>query len=204
MSLTIPPGFAAIGIEFVSPGDPDPWVVTFGVDASEAESDPQTIGNRAMASMWSAFSAHLGSGVKLAACQVTIGQDGEEDLRTYVPAGSDYTGQDSQAMLPQNCAALFRKNTGRGGRRHSGRFFMPSVLKEGTVDAVGNIAGFEHGELMTAGSVLLGELNSDPGNGPPLPMYLLHGKGLSEIPDPTKVTSIVADTVISTQRRRLR
>lgn len=120
------------------------------------------------------------------------------------------------AALPNNCALLIKKKTARGGRRNSGRMFIPpAYLAEANVDATGLITS----EMSTyqaqttqfydnlrdstqpvgqpATSFMPVLLHSDPldGSGNPVP---------GTAPEPTDITSFVVDPRIATQRQRMR
>jgi hypothetical protein len=102
------------------------------------------------------------------------------------------------SCVPSNCALIVKKNTALGGRRYRGRMFVPPViLNEGAVDAAGNIlssplaliqANFDqwHAALIAA----------DWG-----PCLMHQGAGA---PAPTLITSFTCDSLIGTQRRRMR
>lgn len=201
MPLVIPPGFADIAIEMRCVGDPDPWYVTFGVDSSSAAGDGNQVGIAANEA-WAHIMTVVSDDVTHTGCKVTVGQDGAEPIRYFISEGAGVEGTSAAAKLPQNCAALVHKQTAVGGRRARGRFFLPGILDEGSVDNVGVIAGAHLLQLQNAADAMFAELVEEP---LPYPMFVLHNSvGVSPLIDPTEVSSLRVDNVVSTQRRRLR
>ena len=198
VTLVIPPGFAEVAIEIRNTGDPVPWFVTYGIDVSAAGGDVEEIGGSCMAS-FANWTPQMSTDTTITGVNLTIGQDGPDPVRQFVAAPVTYTGAATGGKLPQNCALLVRKNTGAGGRRSRGRYFMPAVVAEGAVDNVGLISGDALGVYQGLATEHLEAQASED-----VPMVLLHGTGSSAIIDPTPVVSLSCDNVISTQRRRLR
>jgi hypothetical protein len=129
-----------------------------------------------------------------------VGQDGE--VPTIFESSRNSPGAGSADYLPQNCALLVKKQTNRGGRRGRGRFYVPMILPEASVDPVGNISGPQIEQKQTAADGFLEQLSTGPLN---TPMVLLHNtEGVSTAGAPDPVTKLTVDGVISTQRRRLR
>jgi hypothetical protein len=201
MTLIIPPGFADIAIEIRNSGDPDPWYITFGIDISEND-DPVVIGGQ-MQESFVPIMQMMAANSRNTGIKVTVGQDGADPVRYFRAVdGSEGGGSSGPAKLPQNCAALVRKNTALGGRKGRGRFFLPNVLDEAEVSEVGVLSSalvaVVQGKVTDMFGVLL---NGDP----PYPMVLLHnGIEGGDAPDPTPVTSLSVSNILSTQRRRLR
>ena len=99
------------------------------------------------------------------------------------------------AQAPPNLATLVRKNTGQGGRRGSGRMFIPG-LAEGSVDVAGN----QSGAILTAAQVDLDAFVSQCTT-LGVPLALLSGDGLGP---PLIISSLTVQSVAATQRRRMR
>jgi hypothetical protein len=107
-------------------------------------------------------------------------------------------GTVTDSTVPMNCSLIVQKNTALGGRRNRGRMFIPPIiLNDGAVDVAGNIAP---GPLAT----IQGNFNDwyaalvaadwEPA--------LFHqGAGA---PVPTAITSFTVQSLIGTQRRRMR
>lgn len=201
----IPPGFAQAVCVFQLIADPEPIVVTFGVDVSDAAGDNLGAAN----GVWAAFSnvslRNLASNVYVwDHVDLYVGQDGGGTL-PYRSANSTAAGTTSETMLPQNSAYLIEKHTGAPGRRNKGRMFWPAI-GEARVDHLGNVAGATVTALQAAMTGLLTNLSGgSSGVYPNTPMVLLHSTPKVGVAGPpTLVTSLVVDPVISTQRQRLR
>jgi hypothetical protein len=110
-------------------------------------------------------------------------------------------GTHNVPKLPQNCALLVKKQTALGGRQNRGRFFLPGMLTEEGVNNVGVIAAGDRQSYQNKASSMLTSLAVGPLIAP---MVILHNDTPTPVPDPTPVTSLYVDNVISTQRRRLR
>lgn len=201
MALVIPPGFAQVSAVLRNVGDPEAWYVTWAVDASGYGGDYEALGDLNIGAFSVGFLNSMNAATTLEGVIMRVGQDGGEPLSVYRAAG--VTGSGSTAKLPQNCAMLVRKNTGRGGRTGKGRMYIPNVLSEGEVDNVGVIAPSFLSGLQTGANDFLEFLN-EPEVVAPAPMVLLHNEGVPGGTTPTAITSLQVDSVIATQRRRLR
>lgn len=201
MALIIPPGFGSVVLSHVRSGDPDPYAVTFGVDLGDAAGDFQLAANL-IKGKWVEFDQIYDDQVTLDRVVLYVGQDGEPPT-VYEDTGATVDGTGPGSYLPQNNACLVTKNTASSGRRNKGRFYLPYVLPEGSVDDLGVIESVHRAGVQNAMDGFLDDLNT-AGVGFATPMVVLHGTGLSTPPAPTVVTSLVVEQVIATQRTRLR
>jgi hypothetical protein len=101
-------------------------------------------------------------------------------------------------LAPQNVSFLAKKATAFAGKAFRGRMYLPCVV-EGIVDNNGIVGA----STITAMNLRLTNLLSNLASALafPAPMVLLHSNPLI---DPTTVTSLTMDTMVATQRRRLR
>jgi hypothetical protein len=104
-------------------------------------------------------------------------------------------------------ALLVKKLTGLAGKSFRGRSYFPFV-PESEVDDAGDVDSVVLAAIQTALATFLAGMTTDG-----TPMYLLHRNLIDHItklpvpgsaPQPTLVTSYVAESVVATQRRRLR
>jgi hypothetical protein len=192
-------------IELRSDSDPDPWYVTFGVRYPDVEIDPDLLGNKVSNDFWAGIGTWLSNTVTMTGVDVTFGQDDEEPIRRFVPTVTPKVGESSAAKLPQNCALLVKKVTGKGGRRNQGRFFLPNMIDEDKVSNTGVITPAHRNQLQNSINDILISLHEDGDPGPPgLDMVILHGSEGAGSTTPTVVDGLIVDGTISTQRRRLR
>lgn len=131
----------------------------------------------------------------LESCVAAFGTSSGDLVAQFV---SHSQGTVSDSPITSNCALLVRKNTALGGRRNRGRFFAPpTLLNEGAVDASGNISSGPLASLQTLWTNLFNGLASAD-----LEPQLFHQGAFA--PSPTPVTSFTVDSLIATQRRRMR
>lgn len=204
MTVVIAEGFAQVSIKMRNAGDPDPWYVVFGVDTNASTESPETLATEIFVTFAAYWANRFSTATAIESAILRTGSGtGATVAESSLPA---VNGSSTAAKLPQNCALLVRKNTSRGGRTGRGRMFVPNVLREGDVDDVGVLQSSFRTELQNTAS---GWLQSMAGGGDaaqttPTPMVLLHNVGAPGGTVPTPVTSLTVDSVISTQRRRLR
>lgn len=111
-----------------------------------------------------------------------------EDLQFDVAGGNA-----NPPLSPQVCY-LIRKTTGTAGRKNRGRMFLPGC-NESNVDGNGRVASDIQLELNTR----LGAWAADA-TGADAEFVILHNSSS----DPTTITSLACQSVVATQRRRLR
>jgi len=201
MALVIPTGFAQVSIQFRNAGDPDPWYVTFAVEHPVDFGDYDLIADK-VADAW--IANHLGSmntTTTMTGVQLRVGVGGDVPLTLFFPSAAN--GGSSTQKLPQNCALLVTKVTNRPGRTGKGRYFIPNILTESSVDQVGVITSGDVTDFQNNATGFLEDLAA-AGDSFPCPMVLLHNAGAPGGTTPTPVDALVVDNVISTQRRRLR
>lgn len=202
MALVIPPGYSHVGIQLRHDLDPEPWYVTYGLDTTGLAGELEDLGIDQMEAFIGAWGGSMSTQAQITGIDITVGQDGAEPVRAFIAAHANLDGSATGEHLPQNCALLVRKNTGLGGRRNRGRCFLPGILAEGQVSAVGIIAGQDMGTYDSLAQEWLDGING--GANSDATMVLLHSEGISDTPPPSVITSLTCDNVISTQRRRLR
>jgi hypothetical protein len=100
--------------------------------------------------------------------------------------------------ITSNCSALVNKSTALGGRQFRGRMFIPPIwLNEGAVDAAGNIFGSVVTTIQgTINTTLIALAVAD------WQPQLFH-QGLTP-PAPTPIGALTLQSLIATQRRRMR
>lgn len=108
------------------------------------------------------------------------------------------TGTLTDVTITSNCALLVNKSTASGGRANRGRMYLPPLhLNEGAVDAAGNISSSPLAGIqlrLNATLAALAVADWQP---------VLFHQGVSPAA-PTNVTALTAQSLIATQRRRMR
>lgn len=203
MTLEIPTGYAQVALVLKHDLDPDPWMVTFGLDITGVDETSGSVPAKIIEAYTDSISTSMSNAVTLTEVRFTIGNTGGDPVIVVTPAG--VPGTISGAMLPQNCAILVAKNSAVGGRKNRGRFYWPGMLLESGVNAVGAIDSALVVDYATVfSSFLLGVETASTVGGdlvPATPMVILHNDAVT---DPTAVDSLSVRSTIATQRRRLR
>jgi len=96
---------------------------------------------------------------------------------------------------PPQVAALIQKLTGFAGRSQRGRMYIPSVDEEG-ITIIGTFDAARLAAMQTAANAFLIDLQTQD-----VPMVLLHSDPALS---PTPVVQLNVDSLVATQRRRLR
>jgi hypothetical protein len=203
MALVIPPGFAQASVEQRHDNDPDPWYCTFGVDLSGAGGDLAAAALN-IANAWANNALPTqATAVSMTGVRLVVGQDGPDNLISFLPTNAQ--GQNTSAVLPQNCALLVDKTSALGGKKNRGRMFVPGGITEGDVSATGVLAASYRSALQGRfDDFLEGLENGQFTISTPTPMVILHNSGAGATPAPTPVIALGVQATISTQRRRLR
>lgn len=200
MALVIPEGFAEASVQLRNAGDPEPWYVTFGLRLLDYPDTPVEAADRAGGIFADTWLSQMNEATTLVGVNLKVGTPSGETISVFAPRGD--TGVGSSAKLPQNCALLVRKQTSRGGRSGKGRMYIPNVLPESSVDNVGVIDPATVTAFQDVADSFRLQLAGELSDGTPL--VLLHNIAVGVDPVPTPVDFLVVDSLIATQRRRLR
>lgn len=185
----IPVGYAQVLGRISLTGDAQEMAITFGVEGavlSQANADDIS------AALATFVKGSIGSNYTYQGAIVSGGGIGG-GLVWETTEGTG-VGLNSSSTLPSNCAYLYRKRTALGGRKNRGRMFLPGV-GEADVNSLGVISTGVVGALQALADDLLTDLDAAG-----YPMHILH----NDSTPPTQVTALLLDSVIATQRRRLR
>jgi hypothetical protein len=189
----IPAGFGRASIRFGVTGDARQPAVTFGF-TDDGATAPNVIAAGLSDNFYTNFvPAALANTYSIQGCDVEINRGGG------MLTGNDPTVRAGTAAfnaLPLACAFLLRKGTGVGGRKNHGRMYLPAgYLGELSVDQAGIVDPAVVAATTPRGASFLAQLVTDNWD-----MVLLHAAGGA----PTPVTTLVAQPMIATQRRRQR
>lgn len=194
----IPEGYSEIVVTYSQQGTIRPAQWTLGVDTRlEGELDDYLLD---VLTSWSGAGNVLASSsfdARLTAVNIRLTNQTDTGPIIYeLPIG--VTGTRTGDAQPPNVAALFRRNTARGGRRGRGRLYLPSgYLSEVDVLEGGVIASARRTQLTDMGINILSGATSLDGTVP----VLLHNDNVVP-PDP--ITSLATQQLVATMRRRLR
>ncbi len=109
---------------------------------------------------------------------------------------------------PPNVAVLVKKRTGFGGRANRGRIYLPWSISEGAVDEVGGIIAGDRTSIQNAINVFANAVPFNTAQVIANRVYDLPwdspARSLIAVNIGKPVTSMLVDTRVATQRRRLR
>lgn len=112
-------------------------------------------------------------------------------------SGTPALGENVLAPAPPNVSLLVSKSTPFGGRQSRGRMFLPPVwIAESNIDAGGTIAAGPVAAMQSRLTAFMNALDTAE-----LTPVLLHG---TEATLPYEITSLTLQSLVATQRRRLR
>lgn len=188
MTVNIPPGYAQAAINFDGPTPSGKAVVLMGYSLGEEGT---------MAGLASILAAGMeDSIIPILSFNWTITSISVTTDTGYYEEPVQLTGLSNVSTPPPNVTLLVRKTTGLRGRANRGRNYWPGLLTETDVFNTGAIDPTKVESIQT---ILegIGEILYTAG-------YfgcILHSNPAL---DPTPITSIVVESKVATQRRRLR
>lgn len=192
--MIIPNGAAQVNLKFTGAAVPRGAQCTFGVVGTEVD-DPEEIATLVSAAVGT--SALIGNCTPQLTMSSILVKMGPNETGPMAEIATNAIGGAAGEAVPPNTAVLFRKQTVQGGRRGSGRLFLPAI-PEAAVSAGGMITQQYTQDLGTAAQKLLDELADHM-----IPMLLLHStEGIGSLP--LAVTKLSVQSKVATQRRRLR
>lgn len=188
--MTIPIGFAQVSVNFGGLACPSGATTTFGV-FHDGNGTPSGLANIVKATWEADMLIPFATTLTLDSIAVKYGPD-ETGPSAEVSSGA--VGVDSGVAVAPNTSVLVSKITGLGGRKGRGRMYLPGI-SENAVDEGGNLSTAKINSIQTElDEFLLGMSNASR------PVYLLHADATA----PTLVTSLECQSLVATQRRRLR
>lgn len=223
--LTIPVGDGVCSWGFRTAGDPETMYCTIGVRPVVGPFDAAHLFRLEECARLGLL-PRMSNEYSLVETTVRIQQDGGgSSVFTRTPVSARVGAVVDSAMAP-NCAVLIEKRTILGGRRGTGRMFVPGV-PQGEDDSAGRLAASRIGNWTSTLGVLLAKFTEAAGSpaGPaekPLTPLLFHGNATTTTrtrsggtttvtvtegaagPSPTTITGFTVDALIATQRRRMR
>lgn len=190
--MHIPTGHSQVNLKFNGTGVPTGAEVTFGLDNTGSSLSALAIANLIDTNYVANLMAACNSHVELTGILV---KNGPNDVGPFFEKGVAHVGANTSGDCIPNSAALVRKSTGLGGRKHRGRMFLP-FLGESDMDTGGFVSSSFLSGLQGAVDDFYNQLVSDD-----IPMSLLHADSLTS---PDAVAALTVEAQIATQRRRLR
>jgi hypothetical protein len=200
MALILPLGYAQVIHSLRLTGDPEPMIVTYGIELSDQGNEPAVIAANLGGSFGTNLMPALSNQLNHFLTTVRMGTVANVAGATGVAPANNF-GSEVGNLVPQNSAFLVKKVTNGAGKRNQGRMYFPGV-PEAAVSNIGVLP--DSGVRTNLRNAIVAWLLSIQGGVDADNMVVLHSEGLSATPPPTVVTSLILDDVIATQRRRLR
>lgn len=198
MGLFIPPGFGQLNIIFSWVGDPEPMMTSIGVTLTDVPTGADVFDLYANGGWSDLLQIMCSETVQVNNLNMDVGQDGGPPVVVdSVPLPAD-AGTQNANCFPQNNSYLLKKRTALGGRAGRGRMFWPGCA-EGNVDSIGVLDTAFRAAVQAVVDDILTSIPAGP-----VDAYVLFHDEDSFDPSPTGITSLLLDTRIATQRRRLR
>lgn len=198
MALVIPPNHYQALIPIRHDRVLRPAAITLGVRDETFEGDPSAVANQVQSSYVSAFGNAMDSETTMGPTIVTFDQG--ENGRGSVSGTTETNGtRASGVATTSNIALLVRKISDRVGRPGRGRMFIPWVLSQSSVDEVGNITPTAVTDMQDRADAFLTSLQTAG-----LQMVILHDSTVPNATPASLVIGLNVDSVVATQRRRLR
>ena len=183
-------------------------LVTFATECTGTPSG--ALAQTSVNSFQSAFNAHIGN---LLDSEVTVDfptiRLGAGTTTPYeaVANGSSITGGSTSTTVPPNVAVLIKKSTALGGKHNRGRTYIPFLVDVSHVSENGTIDTGTLNTIQTAVTAFFNALTAasipmciaNKVFNVPLPPHFVTSVNTGPL-----VTSYVVETLVATQRRRLR
>lgn len=193
---SIPPGYAQVTWQALNTFSGQVFMTSIGV-AIEAW-DPASIDD-VEALFWNSdsFGGLVWEGWVSQGCLVKVGtSDPSEPLTYQAPPGA--TGEGTASPSSPQVSVLYKKLTNRGGRRGRGRMYIPGP-QEAWVNGAGQLEPDGITAYTDAGDTFFGNVTAVDGFVDPVLLHTTVADG-----DPNVLTSFTLETLVATQRRRLR
>ena len=189
--MIIPVGYGQVNLRFTGSALPNGAEITFGFQ-NVAATTPDVVAG-IIDGLWGTLtmgSLYAGD-VTLSSIRVKHGPNASgPDFELPV----DWDGTASGESSAPNTAALIKKHTALGGRKHAGRMFQPGI-PEVEISAAGLLDGGVATSMQSDWQAFLTGMDAAD-----VPLALLH----SDATAPDLILGLTVDSLVATQRRRLR
>jgi len=202
MAVVIPDGYAQVTLNWKHTSASREWSTVLGVQHDDA------LAGEIYGTVLAAWAAELqpeqDTEIELTTVTVRMGPSTGATPGLAIDFATNLTGSEGMAGTPANCALLVRKYSPIGGRANRGRNYWPGFINEASVNEVGVITSGALGTLQTAFTdffALMGSGNA--GSTALTPVVILHDEA-SPSTIPALVQAVSVDSVVGSQRRRIR
>lgn len=203
MGAVVPPFYMQVNLLLRHVSATHQGEIVYGINATDAGASASEIADFCAQTYIDTLGTQTDIGVAIGPAVVLVGSASPPYLS--VEGSVNGGGSVDAETTPSSVAALMKKRSlavaGRGGR---GRNFLPWILRDSSVDDVGNIGAVPLGTIQGVCDDWLEAHAAGGGGVGPVPVVILHSVGGSTAADvPAPVDSVLVDNLIATQRRRL-
>jgi hypothetical protein len=193
----IPEDYAQVNYRFSTPNLNQVAEITHGIQFDVTTPDLDQTADDLMDAWDTAWGSTLSNQWALVGVDVRANLGGS-DLEVGTSSLTAQTGGDVAQPPPPNVAVLIQKRSSFAGRANRGRFYFPPIIGEGQVNGAGTIDPTVLGARNVIAANWLAAVVAVTGV---QAMVILHTEAG---PLPRVVQSLVVDSRVATQRRRLR
>jgi hypothetical protein len=197
MTLEIPAGYALIAFHHTQDLALHPQVTTLGAFVELFSGGPDELAETCGGAWSDNIVPSMSDDVAFLECTVKLGPN---DTGPTGASSFSATGGNVGTSLAPQVSFLVKKRTASGGKANRGRMFVP-----GPTEADVNSGGVVTGGVVDALQGAFGDFFSDLVAADIAPV-ILHAisEAVPDPPAPTIITEFQVDSVVATQRRRLR
>lgn len=205
MGIEVTPGGVQVALRWALEGDNEEMVSTIGLSGRGPYADAQAVAVAVAGLALADITAPAMLGVTWTFVGATayVYQDG--GAAEVGESNVNSAGSMGSQSLTSNTAVLVKKRTAQSGRRGQGRMYIPGgIIAEGDVGNNGSMSAGAVAALQTRFTDFLDDLNAAFDPDEVVLWHSLGGPSGVEVLPGTPVTALVVDTVVATQRRRMR
>jgi hypothetical protein len=202
MGLVIPFPYGLVIHPVRHVGAAKDWTITYGITVTPGSAEDIALAlDTAFRTAWRPTAD---SGTSFKPCTI-YAPTASNVMQVFTSTATTVAGTGAARSSPSpQVSVVLRKRTDFVGRRYRGRMFLPSCfLNETAIEEDGTVAAATLSSFQSIANTWLDNIAAVSGV---VNMYLLHSDEegqLTDTPAPTQVTSLLAQTVVRTQRRRL-
>lgn len=190
--MDIPPNYAQANIFLPTNGYPNVPEITMGVSLQGYSGTLTAAATAMLAACALRLKPLVTSNTVFARLRL---KSGPNDTGAFADVAGVVTGTSGGTTVLPQVAALIKKNTGHGGRQGAGRTYLPGINTASTT-AGGSLSGT--GPAVISAAFESWRTDMEALN---LPLVLLHA---DDSATPFPIISFTCETLLATQRRRLR
>ena len=202
MAIVIPTGYAQVTFNWQHTLSSRGWSTVLGVSHDSAGA--ADIAETAIDAWTGNLAIVQDSSITFESVTVRMGPNSGATPGITLEVPVNEFGSTNLVGIAANCTLLVRKLTNFGGRANRGRNYWPGFLAESMVGEIGDVDPTIVSNFQTIFVDFFGDMASGNGATTALtPNVILHDEA-SPATTPSTVTAVQVDSIIGSQRRRIR